>query len=101
VKISIIQIYFQKKKLVYLTADSPNTIEKLDSDKIYIIGGLVDHNRLKGATLNKAISEGISTAKLPLDEYIQLASRKVLAVNHVFAILLDVSEHGDWEKIFL
>jgi hypothetical protein len=38
---------FELDKLVYLTADSPNVIETIDPKKIYIVGGIVDHNRLK------------------------------------------------------
>eukprot|EP01132_Coremiostelium_polycephalum_P002534 gene2534-3137_t len=73
---------FKKEDLVYLTSDSPNVITELDPKKKYIIGGLVDHNRLKGITYKKAQEQGIETAQLPIGNYIQMASRKILAVNH-------------------
>jgi tRNA (guanine9-N1)-methyltransferase len=37
----------QKNQMIYLTADSEQTIESLEEDKVYIIGGLVDRNRHK------------------------------------------------------
>ncbi|TDH65122.1 uncharacterized protein CCR75_008915 [Bremia lactucae] len=74
---------FHKDSLVYLTADSPNIITKLSRDKVYIIGGIVDRNRFKGLTYQKAIDQGIETAKLPLDAVVELgSSTRVLTVNH-------------------
>ena len=93
----------QDKKLVYLTADSPNTITSLDTNCAYIIGGIVDRNRLKGNTYEKAVAENIETAKLPLDQCIKMLGTnktKVLTVNHVFEILLKYAEGESWTESF-
>ncbi|KAG7397371.1 tRNA methyltransferase 10 [Phytophthora boehmeriae] len=93
---------FKKESLVYLTADSPNTITKLSRDKVYIIGGIVDRNRLKGITYEKAVEQGIETAKLPLDAVVEMGSTtRVLTVNHVFEILAQFSEVKDWAQATL
>lgn len=44
----------QKERLVYLTADSAAELAKLDSEDIYIIGGLVDRNRHKNICFERA-----------------------------------------------
>lgn len=41
--------------LVYLTADSPDTITQLEQGKVYILGGLVDRNAHKGLCFRKAM----------------------------------------------
>lgn len=35
---------FHPAKLVYLTSDASYILDTLDPDKIYVIGGFVDHN---------------------------------------------------------
>lgn len=85
---------FKKESLVYLTADSPNTITKLSRDKVYIIGGIVDRNRLKGITYQKAVEQGIETAKLPLDTVVEMGSAtRVLTVNHGTSLCILASNH--------
>ena len=75
------------KDLVYLTADSPNEISCLDPTKVYIIGGIVDRNRYKKLTYNKAEKQGISHASLPIRKFMKLTTSAVLTVNHVFEIM--------------
>ena len=45
-----------KKSIYYLSADSENNIEDIDKNATYIIGGIVDRNKYKGLSLNKAKS---------------------------------------------
>ena len=77
-----------KESLVYLTADSTNLISDLDPTKVYLIGGIVDHNRHKLLTFNKANNESLETGRLPIKESgVQLTTSAVLTVNHVFDII--------------
>lgn len=89
---------YPKEKIVYLTSESDNVLDDVVDDKVYVIGGIVDHNRLKGITHEDATKRGLYTARLPLDEYVDMQSRKVLTVNHVFMILLGVLNTHDWAK---
>ncbi|CAG2196566.1 RG9MTD [Mytilus edulis] len=91
---------FDKDKIVYLSGDSPNVLEDLSDDYVYIIGGLVDHNRYKGMCHQLAEEQGMSHARLSIGQYIEMKSRKVLTVNHVFEILLKYSETKDWKESF-
>ena len=100
---SIVSSYFnggldRKKELIYLTSDATETLTTLSHDCAYIIGGIVDRNRLRNITYQKAVALGIRTAKLPIRENIDLKSTHVLTVNHVFEILLNFQEENDWKK---
>jgi len=88
--------YFGKDQLVYLTGDATEDLIEIDKNTHYIIGGLVDHNRLKFATLNQAQSEGLRVIRLPISQHIALKSSTILSVNHVFELMLKVSNGDSW-----
>ncbi|PNJ35303.1 TRMT10A isoform 6 [Pongo abelii] len=90
----------KKEDLIYLTSDSPNILKELDESKAYVIGGLVDHNHHKGLTYKQASDYGINHAQLPLGNFVKMNGRKVLAVNHVFEIILEYLETRDWQEAF-
>ncbi|MCJ1285755.1 tRNA (guanine(9)-N(1))-methyltransferase [Xylographa opegraphella] len=86
---------------IYLTSDSPDTLTELKPYSTYIIGGLVDRNRHKGICYKRAMDRGMKTARLPIGEYMDMASRFVLATNHVSEIMVRWLELGDWGEAFL
>jgi tRNA (guanine9-N1)-methyltransferase len=86
---------------IYLSADSDYTLTELKPFSTYIIGGLVDKNREKGICAARASAAGIKTARLPIGDYLAMASRKVLTTNHVHEIMLKWLECGDWGEAFM
>ena len=92
-----------KTKIVYLSSESENVISgEFQPDKVYVIGALVDHNLHKGLCHRMAKDSGISHARLPIDEFVKLKTRKVLAIDHVFHIIGSVvSEKMSWADAFL
>ena len=92
----------RKADLVYLTSDSDHVLQDLDDSKVYVIGGIVDRNRLKRAAWGRAQELQVATAKLPLDEYLQkMQATRVLTCNHVFDILMHYRQHRSWEQALL
>ncbi|KOC60196.1 RNA (guanine-9-)-methyltransferase domain-containing protein 2 [Habropoda laboriosa] len=92
---------YLKEKIIYLTSESENVISHLEQDSVYVIGGLVDHNSHKGFCHKLAKQAGIRHGRLPLDKFLRMKARKVLTVDHVFEILLRVSEGKTWQEAFL
>jgi len=91
----------QEGEVVYLSSDSPDTLTELKPNSTYIIGALVDKNRHKGICYKRAVEAGIKTAKLPIGDYLDMSSRKVLTTNHVNEIMLKWLEVGDWGEAFI
>lgn len=100
IKTELYSQVFAAEDIVYLTSDSSNVLKEIDQSKAYIIGGLVDHNHRKGLCYQLAVERGIAHAQLPITEFVQLNSRRVLTVNHVFEILMHFTESQDWKDAF-
>ncbi|XP_063232684.1 tRNA methyltransferase 10 homolog A [Bacillus rossius redtenbacheri] len=92
---------FDREDIVYLTSESENVLHELQDDKVYVIGGLVDHNSQKGLTLEIAEENGIQHAQLPIASFLEMKTRKVLSIVHVFEIVLLVSEGMSWKEALL
>jgi hypothetical protein len=82
---------------VYLTADSENELTDFVANEIYVIGGIVDRNRHKNLTLNKAKEQGIRHARLPIQKHLALSGTHVLTVNQVVDIILAQLELKNWD----
>lgn len=54
-----------------------------------------------GLCYKLAKQAGVRHGRLPLDKFLQMKARKVLTVDHVFEILLRVSEGKTWQEVFL
>ena len=67
--------------------------------KVYVIGGIVDHNRLKKITYNYAVDNNLKMKRFPLlGEEIALKTNAHLAVNHVFEVMLKVQNGVTWKQ---
>ena len=94
---------YEASQLVYLSADATVPLGELDSGKVYVIGGLVDRNRHKGLVQRRALTAGIATARLPLEEHLEIDAevRRVLAVNHCFEMLMHRARGFEWADAML
>ena len=90
----------EKDKLIYLTAEAEDEINAVEKDKIYVVGGIVDKNRHKGLCHSRAKEFGIATARLPINQYMQLSRSQVMCTNHVVEILIRWQESRDWKQAF-
>lgn len=91
-----------REKLVYLTHDAEEVLQTLDPEAVYVIGGIVDRNRLRCATMDKATKLSIKTARLNLDRNISLQhGTPVLTVNHCVEILVYAANGMSWRDAYL
>jgi hypothetical protein len=91
----------------------------LDPSKVYVVGGIVDRNRHKGACLRRAEAAGMSHARLPIERHLmaaaaaaaagsaaeggggggkRLAGSRVLTVNQVVELLARRAAGDTWAR---
>ncbi|CCK73497.1 tRNA (guanine(9)-N(1))-methyltransferase NDAI_0G05140 [Naumovozyma dairenensis CBS 421] len=92
--------HMDKSKMIYLTADTDEELDTLKPGMTYIIGGIVDKNRHKALCYNKAKELGITTKRLPIDEFIKIAGRRVLTTTHVVQLMLKYFDRHYWKEAF-
>merc|ERR1719367_1991763 len=95
--------FIDPKQIVYLTSESENILEKFDPSSVYVIGGLVDHNNHKGICHRLALEKGVSHARFPIQEAgIEMKTRQVLTIDHVFKIIAAVASEGkSWKEALM
>ncbi|CAF0900558.1 unnamed protein product [Brachionus calyciflorus] len=100
-----------KDNLCYLSPDAEEFLDSVDTEKIYVIGGLVDETVNKKVTLKKCNELKIKTYALPIEKYMIkkisdqdenkcFTYNKILAINQVFDILANYHQDKDWLKAF-
>jgi len=98
--VHFLQLYYKRPKdLIYLTADCEEDLEELKETEIYIIGGILDRNRMKGVTAGFAKEAGIKMRRLPIEKYMRITQQSsVLTIDQVFNALLAWWNWGCWRK---
>lgn len=86
------------RQLVYLSADAEETLDEIEPNYSYIIGGLIDRNRHKNIAAQRAKDLQIRSMKLPLSNHIKLKSSQVLTIVHVYDLLCQQRELDSWPE---
>jgi len=89
-----------KERVVYLSPEASDVLDVIDDDAVYVVGGFVDRNRHKGASLQRAGDLGVRAARLPLDGLASLSKAgfsKVLTTKHVVDVMLEVKAGASWD----
>jgi tRNA (guanine9-N1)-methyltransferase len=90
---------YSLEQIVYLSPDSENVLTDISSDKVYVIGGIVDRSVRKSETFNKAKRLEVQTARLPLQEILHPRTH-ILNIDSVVMALNEYANHHDWKRAF-
>jgi tRNA (guanine9-N1)-methyltransferase len=62
----------QSHEIVMLSPDATDSLDSINPNSMYVIGGLVDRTRKKAESLKKAMERRVKCVKLPIREEISI-----------------------------
>lgn len=89
---------YPKERILYITPYSPNVMNVYDPNDTLVVPAIVDYGNHGSVTMSNAKKNGIRTAWLPVEKYLQVNSKRYLPVNIISDILLDFKNTRSWEK---
>eukprot|EP01103_Thecamoeba_quadrilineata_P012439 TRINITY_DN3207_c0_g1_i1.p1 TRINITY_DN3207_c0_g1~~TRINITY_DN3207_c0_g1_i1.p1 ORF type:complete len:294 (-),score=49.65 TRINITY_DN3207_c0_g1_i1:234-1082(-) len=75
------KIFPGPETIVYLSADSPNTLTSLEAGTVYVLGGLVDRNRYKVKLMYKIVIFSIMIIKCNIEEHLPPRGSEIWGEN--------------------
>lgn len=100
---SILDIGVDPSRLVYLSPDAPDKLDRYSKDDVYVLGAFVDRNDNRPESLDRARQANIRAARLPLEDHVIWTSQNAnLPMYSVFRMLLHMKQsYGCWKHAIL
>jgi len=91
---------FPDKRIIYLSPDADDVLDRIEPDAVYVVGGLVDRNKQNNASIDRANGLGVCAQRLPIAEYAEVSRTDFFTISDVLKILSMFGECADWASVF-
>jgi len=92
---------FDGERVVYMSPDAADVLDEVASDKVYVVGGIVDlATRGMRTSLASATAREFRCARLPIREYRPEQTHSVLNIDAVVKILAGRHRGESWDEVF-
>jgi len=92
---------FSSDEIVYMSPDAEDVLDIVESDKVYVIGGIVDlATRGMRTSLTRASKANMRCVRLPIKEFKPDQTHTVLNIDAVAKILVARREGLTWDEVF-
>ncbi|KAK8794707.1 hypothetical protein WA158_001688 [Blastocystis sp. Blastoise] len=95
-----IEKVFSPAEMIYMSPDGTQILDTINTNKVYIIGGIVDRTVNKNLSCSRADSLHIPTFRLPINEYLPNCKKPVLNVNTMIELFIHMGMTHDWSQSF-